>query len=533
MSRRLGLALLLVTVGALALRLPEMQRRPMHNDEAVNALKLRGLWEQGTYRYDPDEFHGPVLLYATLPALWLSRAGDFTQVTERTLRVVPVVFGALLIILLGLLADGLGRTGVLLAGGFTAISPAMVFYSRYFVHETLLVCFTLLLLAAGWRYIRSRRAGWAILAGAAVGLMYATKETFVIPLAAMTGAAFLTVVWKAWWDPKQGTDSQGMPSSCLRTLRAQIPSGLCNGKHALAALAVGALVSIVFFTSFFTNASGPLDALRTYLPWLNRAGGASPHIHPWHFYLERLLWFHQGRGPVFSEAVIVILAGVGLVAALRGRGLGDAQLSCVRFVAFYTVLLTGAYSVISYKTPWCLMGFLHGMILLAGVGAAVVLRWPRHGWLRAVAGLGLVIAAGHLAWQAWQVSYELPADRRNPYAYAQTAPDIFELVEKVQAIARVHPDGDRMLIKVMAPDGDYWPLPWYLRQFPDVGWWDTVPKDPFAPVMIVGASLGGGLKSMTAYNTAGLFSLRPTVFVELHVESALWKRYLASKSKAD
>jgi len=79
------------------------------------------------------------------------------------------------------------------------------------------------------------------------------------------------------------------------------------------------------------------------------------------------------------------------------------------------------------------------------------------------------------------------------------------------------------------PDGNLW----YLRRFPNVGWWDALPPDPLAPVMIVGASLGGGLdgKAMAAYNTAGLFSLRPTTFVELHVESGLWRRYLASKPK--
>ena len=35
------------------------------------------------------------------------------------------------------------------------------------------------------------------------------------------------------------------------------------------------------------------------------------------------------------------------------------------------------YSAIPYKTPWCLLGFLHGMILLAGVGAVVLVRSAR------------------------------------------------------------------------------------------------------------------------------------------------------------
>ena len=525
MNRWVGLALVVITLGALALRLPEMDARPMHNDEAVNATKLQGLWEKGTYRYDPDEYHGPVLHYAALPVVWLSGAKDFAHLTEGTLRLVTVLFGAAMVLLLWLLSDGLGRAATIFTGVFTAVSPAMVFYSRYFIHEMPLVFFTMLLLAAGWRYTRSRRLGWALLAGAAAGLMYATKETFVIPLAALAGAAVLTAVWTRWHD--QAAAGEQGNCWCRALLKC------CDWKHLLAAAVMAGFVAVLFFSSFFTNASGPLDALRTYLPWLHRAGGASPHIHPWYFYLERLTWYHLARGPVWSEALIVLLAAIGFVVGLRGHGLMGAQVPCVRFLGFYTVLLTAAYSLISYKTPWCLLGFLHGMILLAGVGAATLLRWRTRPWLQAAVSGMLVVAMGQLLWLAWQTSFILPADRRNPYAYAQTSPDLLELVEKVQAIAKVHPQGDQMLIKVMMPGGDYWPLPWYLRQFPHVGWWGEVPPDPFAPVMIVGANFEAGLeeKSDKAHTMTGLFSLRSRTFLELYVESALWKQYVESRQK--
>ncbi len=48
-----------------------------------------------------------------------------------------------------------------------------------------------------------------------------------------------------------------------------------------------------------------------------------------------------------------------------------------RFLAFYTLVLTGLYAIIPYKTPWCMLSFLDGMILLAGVGAwAILLGFP-------------------------------------------------------------------------------------------------------------------------------------------------------------
>jgi predicted membrane-bound mannosyltransferase len=39
--------------------------RPMHTDEAVDAIKFGALLEKGSYIYDPAEYHGPTLNYFT------------------------------------------------------------------------------------------------------------------------------------------------------------------------------------------------------------------------------------------------------------------------------------------------------------------------------------------------------------------------------------------------------------------------------------------------------------------------------------
>ena len=158
MKRWSALALLLALAGALALRVPHLDTRPLHNDEAVNAIKLSELWQEGRYAYDPDEFHGPTLHYATLPFLWLSGARNSDELDDATLRLAPVVFGVGLVLLLPLFSEGLGRHALAWAALFTAISQAMVFYSRYFIHEMLLVFFTALTLGAIWRYAQTRAA---------------------------------------------------------------------------------------------------------------------------------------------------------------------------------------------------------------------------------------------------------------------------------------------------------------------------------------------------------------------------------------
>jgi uncharacterized protein (TIGR03663 family) len=562
MNRWSALAVLLAIAGALALRVPGLARRPLHNDEAVNAVKVSELWQHGRYAYDPDEYHGPTLHYATLPFLGLSRARNAGELDDATLRLAPVAFGVALILLFLLFADGLGRQAVAWAAIFAAVSPAMVFYSRYFIHEMLLVFFTALTLGAGWRYVQARSARgivspfpepgraalprrplesppaqraaedqggaaappcqvpeasrtsagrWAVMTGVGLGLMVTTKETFVITLAAMGLAGILTV----WWTmPARG--------------RVQGLLAVWNWKHAALAFGAAFVIWLLLFSSFLTNFAGLLDSARTYLPWLKRAGGHSPHIHPWHFYLERLAWFHPAKGPAWSEGLILVLAAVGAVVSLAGK-----RSRLHRFLALYTIILTTLYSAISYKTPWCLLNFYLGMILLAGVGAAALVELLRARPLKVALVAGLLALTSQLSWQGWRASFVYSADRRNPYVYAQTAPDLLNLVQRTEGIARVAPAGFETVVKIIAPESDYWPMPWYLRRFKHLGWYDKLPEDPYAPIVVVASKLDARLddKSGRKWIMAGLTELRPGKYFELYVELELWKKYVETLPK--
>src|SRR6266446_7520825 len=130
MTRSLIIGVLLAAVVALALRCPRLDQRPMHNDEAVNAIKFGELWEKGAYKYDPNEHHGPSLYYATVALGRLTRASHFEDFSETRLRLVTVLFGLGLILLLPLVIDGLGRRPTVWSGFFVSVSPVMVFYSR-------------------------------------------------------------------------------------------------------------------------------------------------------------------------------------------------------------------------------------------------------------------------------------------------------------------------------------------------------------------------------------------------------------------
>jgi len=521
MNRWSVLALLLAIAGALALRFPHLAARPLHNDEAVNAVKVNELWQHGRYTYDPHEYHGPTLHYFSLPFFWLNGARTSDQLSDATLRLAPVAFGVGLILLLLLFADGLGRNALVWAAIFTAVSPAMVFYSRYFIHEMFLVFFTALTLGAGWRYYQTRLARWAVVAGVGIGLMWATKETFVLALAALAVAAVLT-----WFLNRRELESKLQQASRMAQAEAWTPTI----RHAALALFAALVVWVLLFTSFFQNWRGLTDSVLTYLPWLERAGGSSPHIHPWHFYFERLAWFHPAKSPVWSEGLILMLAAVGAGVSLFGN-----KSALHRFLAVYTIVLTIIYCVISYKTPWCLLGFFHGMILLAGIGAAALMEFLRGRALRICCVAVLVALTAQLSWQAGRASFTFAADRRNPYVYAQTVPDILNLVNKVEGIARVAPDGYQTVVKVIAPESDYWPLPWYLGRFPHVGWYDQLPVDPLSPIVIVSSKLNARLDEKTdkKWIMTGISELRPGTFLEMYVELELWKKYVETLPRGE
>ncbi len=498
----------------------------MHGDEAVEAFRTGRLYDSGFYRYDPREYHGPTLHYATLPFLWLSGAKSFADSSEVTFRLVDVAFGVGAILLLPLLADGLGWPATIVAAVLAAISPAMVFYNRYYIHESLLAFFTLAAIATAWRYTRCGKLRWAILAAVSLALMHATKETCVLALAAMGLALAAKLGWRRLWH---------------EPVRIR---GLVTGRHVAIAALAGICVSFLFFSSFLTNWRGPLDSILTYSSYLRRSGGVGMHEQPWHYYLGILAYARYGLGAWWSEGLILALAAIGLVTALWPSPAGKPK-PLLRFLAFYTLILTSLYAAVPYKTPWCLMSFLSGMILLAGVGAVrLIALMPMH-LMRA--GVALLLAAGawQLAGQAWRASLDRRwvTDRRNPYVYAQTSFDLLEIPRRAEQLAALHPQGRELLIKVVSPDFDYWPLPFYLRRFPRVGYWpkqdpktgqivEVIPADPDADMVIASAEVAPELeKRFRGRYFSETRGLRPAVHLIVYIRQELWDAFLARQAR--
>jgi predicted membrane-bound mannosyltransferase len=312
--------------------------------------------------------------------------------------------------------------------------------------------------------------------------------------------------------------------------------------HLAALLGAAVLVSVLFYSSFLSNPAGVVDSVRTYATYFNRAGGNELHVHPWYYYLKMLIYSKYAEGPVWSEGFIVLLAVVGIVATLTKKGLPAVDIHLLRFTVFYTLAMTILYSAIPYKTPWCMLGFLHGMILLAGLGGVVLVRCVPNVLPRLVILFLLFDGTVLLLWQAYLGNYTYYADSRNPYVYAHPTTEVFEVVRRVEELAALHEDGRDMPIEVICPGDDYWPLPWYLRSFSSVYWRGRVDADAPAGAVIIASpavedELTEKLYELTPVEDRQMYMflfddpyyiwLRPQVELLGFVRKDLWDRWYA------
>ena len=276
---RLSITTFLVLVlGALVLggfyRLPHLDRRPMHTDEAVLGMKLADYWQSGHFDYDPKDYHGPGLHQVS--KLWGMAAGwgDSATWTESDLRVVAALCGMALLLLTLLFADALGRAGTALAMTLAAVSPMMVFYSRYFIMEMLLAMLVALSLGSFWRFSQGGTRLWLVLGGCALGMQHATKETFILNAGAAFCGWVAARVLVGGFSPRQNGGLQlGPAKSSTRPASPWLWTAV-----------PAVFVSVAAFSSWFQDWTAVRESVTCYLDYLERGKG-SGHQKPWHYYL--------------------------------------------------------------------------------------------------------------------------------------------------------------------------------------------------------------------------------------------------------
>ena len=471
MSRRERIAWIALVAGALLLRLVALGARPPHHDEAIHCDFAYNLLHSGIYRYDPT-YHGPLLYFILAPLLGL--LGETTGVA----RLYPALAGAAFAGLPFLLRRRIGAGAAWWTGLLLAISPNLVYYSRFARSDVPVELFTagaltalLLVRTRGWRTIR-----WV---GALAAAHVTSLETFYVTMPLLGVASAAVAIRNGVW------------ASLHRTLE-----WLERYRFALGAtLAWFVATTIAAYTVLFTHPEDWAYPVKAITYWwhqheVQRVGG------PWNFHLVRLAAY-EFLPIAAALAWLIRRAGrAGWRRLLDSTTLGEFFLRLLRLV--WSVLLAprlrrielfclawgiaavAMYAYLGEKTPWLVVHQIVPFLPLAGAQLARTFSSRGRWWSRGLAAAGLAATA----WSTVASNYLYPTiSTSDPHhaellVFVQTTPEEQDLARRGLALAKVPRNGP---VAAVYGEGS-WPLSW---QWKKLNVWWAEPEPGMRPAFVV------------------------------------------------
>ncbi len=397
---------------ALAMRIVELGARAMHHDESLHAAFSWYYAEGRGYAHDPL-MHGPLQFHAIAGAFQLLGA------SEAVARIPAALAGTALVASPLLLRRWLGGTGTVAVATLLALSPALLYFSRFARNDVPIALLTLLLVVAIWRYREGRdetadataaHGGlrWLLLAAAALALSFTAKESAYLAAAALFVAIYLPL-----------------------------------------------------YSSLGSNPEGVYSGLWESLDYWVAQQDVQRGGQPGFYYLLLL--------PVYESLALVVGLAGGAWLLWRGDRL-------TRLLVWWFVAMLIGLSLAGEKMPWLTVHLALPLALLAGHAAGQALPplvsvlarpgAPTRAWPAAGVGAALVLALGGLVLRTGTaVSYGHPDTPVEPLIYTQTSPDVPALAREIEAYAEASGQGRELPLVVETTSSLSWPWAWYLRDF--------------------------------------------------------------------
>jgi uncharacterized protein (TIGR03663 family) len=427
---------------ALVLRFAFLDLKLLHHDEAIHAWFSYELLTKGTYAYDPM-YHGPFLYYITAGMFSLFGQSDLVA------RLLPALFGSLLIPLVYALygLKYLDEVQTLVASLFIAISPDLIYFSRFLRHDVFQLTFALCLIVALLAYLHKGETRYALLAAVGAGGMLACKED--APLLLVIIAVYSIVL--------------------IARRRLILPKGW---KIDLAlALTLTTAILVAFYSSFWAHPEILISGVEKAWTHWTAMHGQCRICGPPYFYI---LFFFLYEAPIFllgivGAAQILIFRGATIPLTIRLPWRRKELPECIDpqidgtngpippvtvpksppvwtrkdefflFCLFWLVVSLAAYSYIGEKVPWLIIHQLLPLIFVA------VYMMNKIKTVVAIAScIFLVLATWHVAF--------VPYDINEPIVQVQNSEEMRTVMAMIDASGTV-----------MIASKDYWPLPWYYR----------------------------------------------------------------------
>ena len=439
--------LLLIFLITIFLRFWQLDLKLLHHDEAIHSWFSYELLTKGSWAYDPS-YHGPFLYYVTAGMFSLFGDSDFVA------RLLPALFGALLIPLVYCIyrIGYIDKRQTIFAALFLALSPDMVYFSRFLRHDIFMLFFTLLLLVAVLYYFEFGKTRYAIIAALAMAGGLSCKEEMPV-IILIFASFFLYSLWRK---------KIRLPADWRYDLL--IGFFLVIGILSVMYSAFGAHIETLIGQNLQLNTTGWYRAVEHWTAMHNqqRLGG------PWFFYIPLYLLYEL---PILILAIIGTIQFVGkdihpslFIKQIQYRiqyrssvipisdlaAVSTQQLKIQKreysksdaffgFCIYWMILIMAFYAVVGEKVPWLIIPQLLPMCFVA----VYKLNWQK--MVFAIAGcLFLILITWHVAF--------IPADINEPIVQVQNSEDLRDVMRLIDA-------SDHVVIA----SKNYWPLPWYYR----------------------------------------------------------------------
>ena len=452
--------------------------RTFHPDEANQAIITGTLLETGRYTYQPDDHHGPTLYYAAAAIQKFAGRSSCAELDGTLLRSTSLIsaIGAILLIFFGIRRFTKSFLAAFLGIFFLALSPIFIFFATDFIQEMIFAATLAFMFFSASRYIswrdgeRLKRGSWAIFFGIGTGLAFATKETCILSFA--SAALSLTAIILIY---KQKLDL---------TLKEKINSSIF-------AIFSFFLTAILLYSSFGADMTGVYNAfIKAPSMYFQRAQGsalsegANYHVHEWWWYLKLLFFPDMGNFKIFESlppakafsriftfgwrfSLLPLIFAISL-----GFSNGKSRISKIfLFTTLYSFILLLIYSLIPYKTPWCMLTVVEGMAISAALGTWIFLSSNKNKWVK-VAAFSIIFALSlFINIRGIIFINKYPDVKTIPYNYAHASYDVQDLAEKTISSLKAS-NNDFEYAAIILPREDTWPLPWYLRKYSKrIGYW--------------------------------------------------------------
>jgi len=438
---------LLILFLAVVLRFWHLDLKLLHHDEAIHAWFSYELLTKGAWVYDPS-YHGPFLYYVT--AGMFSLFGD----SDLVARLLPSLFGLLLIPLVYCIyrIGYIDKKQTLLAALLLALSPDMVYFSRFLRHDIFMLFFSFLLLVAILYYFEYRQTRYAVIAAIAMGGALSCKEEMPVIILIFT-SFFIFAVWRKRFvlPPDWKYDA---------VLGAFIVIAVMSVLYS----AFGFHIETLIGQNFAINTTGWYKAVEHWTAMHNqqRLGG------PWFYYLPLFLLYEL---PIFILALIgtiqfaikdsdisLFIRRIKNWFTYRGSAIPTDELAAITlyqiktrkpghsksdtffgFCIWWMITMMTFYAFVGEKVPWLIIPQLLPMCFVA----VYKLNWQKT--VFALAGCLFLIL------MTWHVAF-IPADINEPIVQVQNSEDLRDVMRLI--------DGSDHIV---VASKNYWPLPWYYR----------------------------------------------------------------------